>query len=48
MEEQVAHDEKIASTDTASHKETLTELRGLVKEVDADAWMYAKQRHAMR
>ena len=26
----------------------LVALRGLVKEVDADAWMYSQPRHAMR
>lgn len=47
-EEHVGADDKIAETAAVSQKETLADLRGLVKEVHGDAWMWAKPRHAGR
>ncbi len=47
-EEHVGADDKIAETAAVSQKEALADLRGLVKEVHGDAWMWAKPRHAGR
>jgi hypothetical protein len=47
-DETVESEEKRRETEAQSRRDALVALRGLVKEVDADAWMYSKPRHAMR
>lgn len=47
-DETVESEEKRRETETEARRDALVALRRLVKEVDADAWMYSKPRHAMR
>lgn len=47
-DETVENEEKRRETEARLRRDALIALRGLVKEVDADNWMYSKPRHAMR
>ena len=40
-----AREDKRRDTSARVDKETLASLRALEKEIEADAWMYAKPRH---
>ena len=41
-----AREEKLGETRGAVRRETLKQLRQLEKDIEEDAWMYAKPRHS--
>ena len=41
-----AREEKLGETRGAVRRETLEQLRQLEKDIEEDAWMYAKPRHS--
>ena len=47
-DETMESEAKRRETEARLWRDELVALRRLIKEVDADAWMYSKPRHAMR